>query len=48
MKQDKKLLDRAIAKAAYQVAKKDVNSFCIFLFYQQTIPDSLMKLKKHR
>ena len=48
MKQEKKLLDRVVAKAAYQAAKKNVNSLCLFYFYQPTVPDSLMKLKEHK
>ena len=48
MTQKKQLLDKMVAKAAYQAAKKNVNSLCFYFYYQPTVPDSLMKLKKHR
>ena len=48
MKQEKKLLDKFVAKVAYQVAEKDVNSVCHFFYYQPKLPDSLMKLKKYK
>ena len=48
MKQEKPLVDKIVAKAAYQAAKKNVNSLCLYFFYQPTVPDSLMKLKEHK
>lgn len=48
MNEEKKLLDKVVAKAAYQMAKKNVNSACFFYFYQPKIPDALKKLKDNK
>jgi len=46
MKRDKKLLDNLVSKAAYSIAKGNVNSNCMLFFYQPTVPEKVKKLKK--
>ena len=45
MKENKNVVEKLVAKMAYEKAKKDVNSTCILWFYQPKLPDSLKKLK---
>lgn len=40
--------DKIAAKAAYLVARKNVNATCFFLFHQPKVPDGLKKLKDNK
>lgn len=48
MSQEKKVFDKIIAKAAYEAAKKNVNSICYYWFYQPEVPNAVKKLKDHK
>lgn len=42
----KEILQQIITKAAYDMAKKNVNSTCTWVFYQPKAQEALEKLKK--
>lgn len=46
MKTNKNTVEKFVSKVAYTAAKSNVDSVCVWFFYQPTLPEKVKALKK--